>query len=218
MTRSVKSRSAVSPTDILLEKPIPRAAADALASEFGDRAGHKPRRQRPDGEVLSRVDIPDPGAPARAGDVDRVRIDGKDRWVSLGRNQVVEDGLDLDSGRIDSLLVAHGRSSDRSHSGWLQRFSNEPGSFASSAGAYMTSEAYDGNNGASRRLIGPDPRNSNAESRAIVIHPAWYVSGEMARTHGKIGRSEGCFAFAEGDIAMVLERLGPGRMIYADKV
>lgn len=126
--------------------------------------------------------------------------------------------LDLDSGRVDSLLVAHGRGSDRSHSGWLQRFSNEPGSAASSAGAYMTSEAYDGSNGPSRRLIGLDPRNSNAEARAIVIHPAWYVSETMVRSHGKLGRSEGCFAFAESDIAMVLERLGPGRMIYADKV
>ncbi|MFN2259880.1 MAG: murein L,D-transpeptidase catalytic domain family protein [Parasphingopyxis sp.] len=126
--------------------------------------------------------------------------------------------LDLDSGRVNSLFVAHGRGSDRDHSGWLQHFSNEPGSAASSAGAYMTGDAYDGSNGSSRRLIGLDAQNSNAEARAIVIHPAWYVSSEMARTHGKLGRSEGCFAFSETDIAMVLDRLGPGRMIYADKV
>jgi hypothetical protein len=40
----------------------------------------------------------------------------------------------------------------------------------------------------------------------------------MARTHGVLGRSEGCFALATASLREVLERLGPGRLIYADKV
>src|SRR4051794_38322287 len=35
--------------------------------------------------------------------------------------------VDLPGGRIESLLVAHGRGSDPDHSGWLRRFSNAPG-------------------------------------------------------------------------------------------
>ena len=126
--------------------------------------------------------------------------------------------VDVLTGATSSLLVAHGRGSDPEHSGWLERFSNEPGSAASSSGAYLTADIYQGKHGRSRRLIGLDPENSNVEARAVVIHAAWYVGPEMVRDHGKLGRSEGCFAFSENDLPRVLERLGSGRMIYADKV
>ncbi len=42
--------------------------------------------------------------------------------------------VDLASGRTTSMLVAHGRGSDPAHTGWLQRFSNQPGSNATSQG------------------------------------------------------------------------------------
>jgi hypothetical protein len=51
-----------------------------------------------------------------------------------------------------------------------------------------------------------------------VIHSAWYVSDSIAAEQGKIGRSQGCFAFSDNDIVQVLERLGPGSMLYADKL
>ena len=126
--------------------------------------------------------------------------------------------VDLAAGKTEAFLVSHGRGSDPAHSGWLERFSNLPGSNASSDGAYLTGEYYTGKHGRSQRLIGLDPSNNNAEARAIVIHGAWYVSNDMVRQHGKLGRSEGCFAFAEDRLGKVLERLGPGRLIYADKV
>src|SRR5204863_10153487 len=47
---------------------------------------------------------------------------------------------DLAGGKVDSLLVAHGRGSDPGHSGWLRRFSNDPGSAATSAGCYLTGD------------------------------------------------------------------------------
>lgn len=126
--------------------------------------------------------------------------------------------LDVASGAARSFLVAHGRGSDPAHRGWVERFSNQPGSLASSQGAYATGELYDGQHGRSRRLAGLDPGNDNAAARAIVIHGAWYVGEDMVRQHGKLGRSEGCFAFAKGDLDIVLDRLGPGRLLYADKL
>ncbi|MDB5689861.1 MAG: hypothetical protein JWL91_1737 [Sphingomonas bacterium] len=122
------------------------------------------------------------------------------------------------NGRTTSLLVSHGRGSDPAHTGFLSRFSNRDGSLASSAGAYVTGDTYYGKHGRSRRLIGLDPTNSNAETRGIVLHSAWYVSPQVAANTGKIGRSEGCFAVSEHDLEQVMARLGSGRMIYADKV
>ena len=126
--------------------------------------------------------------------------------------------VDLIGGSVSSYLVAHGKGSDPAHSGFLQSFSNEPDSRATSAGAYKTGEIYDGEHGQSMRLLGLDPANNNAEPRAIVIHGAWYVSENQIATWGKIGRSEGCFAVAEHMIPQVLGLIGPGRMLYADKV
>lgn len=126
--------------------------------------------------------------------------------------------VDLASGKSRSLLVAHGRGSDPDHTGWLQRFSNVPGSAASSEGAYLTENIYTGQHGRSRRLAGLDSTNDNALPRAIVIHSAWYVSDEMIAQHGKLGRSEGCFALSSGDLEYALSSLGDGRMIYADKI
>jgi hypothetical protein len=52
--------------------------------------------------------------------------------------------LDMGSGKVSNLLVAHGRGSDPGHEGWVQRFSNAAGSYATSAGAYVTSDYYVG--------------------------------------------------------------------------
>ncbi|OAO01293.1 hypothetical protein A8B75_16125 [Sphingomonadales bacterium EhC05] len=125
--------------------------------------------------------------------------------------------VDMVSGRTTSLLVAHGKGSDKKHTGWLQHFSNVPGSEASSGGSYLTAEAYVGKHGQSRRLTGLEPSNDMAYQRAIVIHGAWYIGDKMLSQQGKIGRSQGCFAFAETDLNQILQRLGTGRLLYADK-
>lgn len=127
------------------------------------------------------------------------------------------DIVDLEGGRVESMLVAHGRGSDPQHSGWVERLSNEPGSLASSAGSYLTGSLYVGKHGRSRRLVGLDSGNNNAEARAIVVHGAWYVSPAMAQERGKLGRSEGFFAVDEREIDKLLDRLGEGRLLFADK-
>jgi hypothetical protein len=126
--------------------------------------------------------------------------------------------VDLENGRVESLLVAHGRGSDPGHTGWLKSFSNAPGSAATSEGDYLTGDYYVGGHGRSMRLKGLDATNSNAEARAIVVHGAWYVSPQMVREHGVLGRSEGCLAVSAADLPKALERLGPGRLIVATKL
>jgi hypothetical protein len=124
--------------------------------------------------------------------------------------------VNLADGNVRSHLVAHGRGSDPAHTGWLERFSNDPRSNATSAGAYRTGSLYLGAHGRSMRLDGLDPTNSNALSRAIVVHGAWYVTEEMIGHSGMLGRSQGCFAVADSSLPEIMARLGPGRLIYAD--
>lgn len=126
--------------------------------------------------------------------------------------------VDLASGRSKSFLVAHGSGSDPAHTGWLQRFSNDPGSNATSEGAFLASNYYVGKHGNSQRLLGLDPTNDNALSRAIVVHSAWYANRDMIKSHGQLGRSQGCFAVGESDLDQVFAMLGSERMIYAAKV
>lgn len=126
--------------------------------------------------------------------------------------------IDVESGRVISThLVAHGKGSDPANSGWAERFSNRPGSNASCQGAFTTGETYYGEHGLSRRLNGLDPENSLARPRNIVIHAAAYVDHGMAADLGRIGRSQGCFAVSPRDIGLVLDRLGPGRLLLAAK-
>lgn len=126
--------------------------------------------------------------------------------------------INLENGHAVSKLVAHGSGSDPAHTGYLQRFSNQNGSNASCEGAFLTADYYVGKHGRSQRLIGLDATNNNALDRAIVVHAAWYANADMISRRGMLGRSQGCFAVGENELAEVFERLGPGRMIYAAKV
>src|ERR1051325_8759402 len=115
--------------------------------------------------------------------------------------------LDTNSGRVTRHLVAHGRGSDPAHTGFLQRFSNQPGSEASSNGAYVTGAFYPGHSGRAMRLRGLDDSNSNAEARAVVVHSAWYAEPNVLAASGRLGRSEGCFALPYAGLQEVMQRL-----------
>ena len=126
--------------------------------------------------------------------------------------------VDVANGRVlSSHLVAHGRGSDPANSGWVEHLSNRPGSNASCEGSFLTGETYVGKHGHSRRIGGLDSENSLAEARGIVIHAASYVGNDLARTQGRIGRSQGCFAVSSDEITTVLSGLAPGHLLFAAK-
>ncbi len=126
--------------------------------------------------------------------------------------------VDLAAGTVRGNLVAHGRGSDPEHDGWLKHFSNDVGSEATSRGAYLTGSWYTGKYGTSIRMYGLDADNSNAETRAIVMHPAWYAAPDMLAKWGKLGRSEGCFAMAPEQFNEALWAFAGGRLLFADRI
>lgn len=70
---------------------------------------------------------------------------------------------------LQSAIVSHGSGSNSRVYGEL-KFSNAENSYQSSLGKYEIKESYSGKFGKSYRLDGLDKTNSNARSRAIVIH------------------------------------------------
>jgi hypothetical protein len=158
---------------------------------------------------------------ARAA-LDLHRIHARD-WIGIADfSQPSRDPrfhvVNLLNGTAESFRVAHGSGSDRAHSGYLDHFSNRPGSEATSNGTYTTGDYYHGKYGLSMKVRGHDWTNNNAESRAIVIHSAWYAEPNVVEQHGKLGRSQGCFAFSRADQWKVMSRLAGGRMIFAEKL
>jgi len=187
------------------------ASVGALRPAFASSGATMPGSSR---ELLRRAMAALDAHSAQIAKRDLIAVADFSQPSRLPRFHLVETA----SGRISSHLVAHGRGSDPAHSGWLERFSNDQGSNATSAGAFRTDDFYVGAHGRSIRLSGLDGTNCNALGRGIVVHSAWYVSPEMARTHGVLGRSEGCFALSATSLEEVMARLGPGHLIYADKV
>ncbi|WP_265587654.1 murein L,D-transpeptidase catalytic domain family protein [Sphingomicrobium arenosum] len=145
---------------------------------------------------------------------DRIGIVDYSRHSAQERFHIV----DLASGQAQHFRVTHGSGSDRSHNGYLDQFSNAHGSHASSQGAYATANQYHGKYGLSMKLAGLDFTNSNAMSRYIVMHSANYAEPAMIARHGKLGRSQGCFACAKRDHWQAMNLLGDGRLLYADKL
>lgn len=189
---------------------LPRTAAAMVDDDFPPITA--PRRVRP--AVLAQAMIALEQHGDRITERDRIGIADFNAPSSEPRFYLV----DLGNGATTAFLVAHGKGSDPDHTGWLQRFSNEDGSLASSEGVFLTSDYYIGEHGASQRLIGLDPTNNNAESRAIIIHSAWYANPDILLTQPVLGRSEGCFTVGPGEIDHIFDRLGPGRMLYSAKI
>jgi len=110
-------------------------------------------------------------------------------------------------------LVAHGRNTGDDRAAF---FSNEEGSLMSSLGAFVTGASYVGRNGYSVVLCGTEPRvNDNAEARGIVLHGAPYVSDEVARALGRLGRSFGCPAVRLEVARALIDAIKDGSVLYA---
>lgn len=111
-----------------------------------------------------------------------------------------------------SSLVAHGR-----NSGGLMatRFSNRRNSLMSSLGFYLTGSAFVGQHGYSMRLEGMEKGwNDNVFSRAIIMHPAGYVSEDHIRQWGFLGRSEGCPAIPEEVDSSIIDAIRDGSCLF----
>lgn len=206
-TRPAKLAVAASPAPAAVYVPPIPAAPKVVATSPKAPIGVRPELFKRAVAALDRHSI-------RVSSHDRIAIADFATPSHRARFHIVN----LGTGEVESFLVAHGVGSDPEHTGLLHRFSNEPNSEATSEGAFLTADYYVGKHGDSQRLLGLDPTNNNAFDRAIVVHSAWYSNQDMIEKHGKLGRSQGCFAVGEQELAKVFERLGPGRMIYSAKV
>lgn len=114
-------------------------------------------------------------------------------------------------------IVAHGRGSANGKDGVPVRFSNTPGSAATSLGLYVTQETYSftGHAGGGTyssiglRLAGVSGRfNSTARDRGVVVHGAPYVTSSGS------GRSEGCPAMEQYRAQRLLPKLANGALVF----
>ncbi len=106
--------------------------------------------------------------------------------------------------------VAHGQGSGLE---FANNFSNTTNSHQSSLGFYVTDATYHGKHGLSLRMHGMDKGfNSDAYSRAIVVHGADYVSKDFIAGQGRLGRSWGCPAVSR-DLAPKLINLIKDRTV-----
>ena len=120
--------------------------------------------------------------------------------------------------KVERYYVAHGRGSEGTAGNNIPAiFSNQSGSNSSSLGIYRALDEYNGHHGRSLRLEGLEPTNSNALSRAVVMHTADYVSDAFIRETGRIGRSEGCFAVERSVGDTLIDELKDGAYIIASK-
>lgn len=109
-------------------------------------------------------------------------------------------------------LVAHGQGSGAI---MATRFSDQPQTHATSLGLFLTGDTYQGHNGYSLRLRGLEGGfNSQAESRAIVVHGAPYVNEQMAMA-GRIGRSWGCPAVPTRVAQPLINTIKDGTLVFA---
>ncbi|MDQ6761295.1 MAG: murein L,D-transpeptidase catalytic domain family protein [Bacteroidota bacterium] len=108
--------------------------------------------------------------------------------------------------------VAHGRNSGKE---FADQFSNDPESFKSSLGFYITKDTYNGAHGFSLHLEGEEKGiNDNAYSRSIVMHSAAYVDENIVKSQGFIGRSLGCPALSPKIYKPIIEKIKNGSCLF----
>lgn len=109
-------------------------------------------------------------------------------------------------------LVAHGRNSGLKYA---TDFSNNPESYKSSLGFYLTLDTYFGGNGYSLKLQGLEKGiNDKAYKRAIVIHGSDYANPSYASSNGFLGRSFGCPALPRKQAAPIINTIKNGSVLF----
>lgn len=109
-------------------------------------------------------------------------------------------------------LVAHGRNTGEAKA---LKFSNTHNSYMSSVGFYVTNKTYFGKHGLSLKLSGMDEGfNTNAMSRAIVVHGAEYATANFIKQNGRLGRSLGCPAVPTELSKKLIETIKDETVLY----
>ena len=121
--------------------------------------------------------------------------------------------LDLNKKKlVYSTRVAHSKNSG------LEiplEFSDDPNSYQSSLGFFLTLGEYNGAYGYSLRLKGLEENiNANAESRAIVIHGGNIVDDEYTKKYGFAGRSLGCPVLPAALTKEIVNYIKHGRVLF----
>ena len=121
--------------------------------------------------------------------------------------------LDLNKKKIVySTRVAHSKNSG------LEiplEFSDDPNSYQSSLGFFVTLGEYNGAYGYSLRLKGLEENiNANAEDRAIVIHGGDIVEDEYIKKFGFAGRSLGCPVLPNSLTREIIDFIKHGRVLF----
>jgi hypothetical protein len=108
--------------------------------------------------------------------------------------------------------VAHGQNSGGDYA---TSFSNDPDSYKSSLGFYVTNRTYIGRNGLSLRIRGVDTGyNDMASKRNIVLHGSSYVNPQYMTDFGTIGTSLGCPAIPTGISPRIIRAVKDGSCLF----
>ena len=108
--------------------------------------------------------------------------------------------------------VAHGQNSGDE---FATSFSNDPDSYKSSLGFYVTQRTYIGHNGLSLKLNGVDSGyNENALKRQIVLHGSSYVSDKYMQNYGTLGTSLGCPALPAAVSGKIIRLVKGGSCLF----
>lgn len=95
------------------------------------------------------------------------------------------------------------------------QFSDDPNSYQSSLGFFLTMGEYDGAYGHSLRLKGLEESiNGNAEERAIVIHGGEIVEDSYIKKYGFAGRSLGCPVLPYSKTKEIINYIKNGRVMF----
>ncbi len=122
--------------------------------------------------------------------------------------------INMRTGASEAFYISHGIGSDDGY-GNAVRFSNTYNSLMSSLGLYLTAETYYGINGYSLRLDGLERTNNMARRRAVVVHPAEYMTPQyIAENGGRNGLSEGCPAVDPRHSRRIIDSLKGGSLYY----
>jgi hypothetical protein len=122
--------------------------------------------------------------------------------------------INLDEMRIvRRSLVSHGMNTGTLYA---KHFSNTPNTHKSSLGFYIVADTFsDKKLDLCIRLKGMEGSNSNAWSRGIIIHKAWYAEPDfMEKNDHTLGRSHGCPALPSAGYEELASEIQGGTVLF----